>query len=188
MRRWTTTLAAAIALTLVLGNGALADHLKAICEVNATASTRLENGYVLAVRLHTADGKPVNDTTVRFYEALDLFGAREMYIGSAVTDGQGGTSLGYLPARLGTHEIVARSSAREHFAGAEGRTTFEATVAAPAYRSAPAPLASFSAALPYAVGAVVLSVWALLAFALLGTARGVLGGDRDQHLKKGDIA
>lgn len=175
-------------LMLTFGNVALADHLKAICDVQVTASAKLEQGYVLGVRLHTSDGRPVNEATVRFYDKVELFGDREMYIGSSITDGQGNTSLRYLPARLGTHELVVRSSSKDHFTAAEGRVTFEATVAAPAYRSEPAPLAAFSALVPYGVGAVVISVWALLAFAFFGTARGVLGGARDHAQKKGDLA
>ncbi|HEX9437268.1 MAG TPA: hypothetical protein VGA16_08950 [Candidatus Limnocylindria bacterium] len=179
MRRPGIALIATLALTLTFGNVALADHVKAICEVTATASAKLEKGYVLNVRLRTADGKPVNEATVRFYEKVELFGDREMYIGSATTDGQGDTSFTYLPARLGTHEIVARSARKDHFIGSEGRTTFEATVAARAYRPEPAPLAAFSAAVPFGVGALVLAVWALLAFAILGTARGILRSGRD---------
>lgn len=188
MRHSGTALIATLALTLALGNVALADHVKAICEIQVATSAKLEKGYVLNVRLSTADGKPVNQTVVTFYEKVELFGDREMYLGSATTDGQGQTTFTYLPARLGTHEVIARSARKDHFLGAEGRTTFEATVAARAYRADPAPLAAFSAAVPLAVGAVVLGVWALLAFAILGTARGVLGGARDHAQKKGDIA
>jgi len=187
MRRLAATLGIAMALTLALGNVALADHLRAICEVRATASAKLEQGYVLGVRLHTSDGRPVNEATVRFYEIVDLFGTREMYIGSAITDGQGNTSLTYLPAQVGPREIVARSRSKDHFSGAEGRTSLEATVAAPSYRPESMPLASFSAAVPFAVGGVVLSVWALIAFALFATARGVRRGARD-HAHREDLA
>lgn len=183
-------LALALAATLMptLGGVALADHLRAICDVTAEASAKVEQGYVLAVRLRTSDGRPVNETAVRFYETVDFFGRREMYLGAATTDGQGNTSLVYLPAQLGAHEIVARSAGHDHFTAAEGRTTFEATVAAADHQREPAPLAAFSAALPYAVGLGVLAVWALLAYALIGTARGVLGGARDLAQKKGDLA
>jgi hypothetical protein len=184
MRRPAAVLAATLALTLAFGGVALADHVKAICEVRATASAKLEQGYVLSVHLTTSDGRPVNETEVSFYEKVQLFGEREMYLGSAKTDGQGQAAFTYLPARLGAHEILARSARKDHFLAAEGRTTFEATVAARPYRPEPAPLAAFTAAVPFGVGALVLAVWALLAFAILGTARGVLRGARELAPKK----
>lgn len=179
--------AVAVATMLALGGIALADHVRAVCQVSATASVKPDQGYVLGVRLTTTEGRPVSEATVRLYEVVELFGTREMLVGTARTDGQGNASLLYLPARTGTHQIVVRFPGRDHVAAAEGRTSFEATVAAPPYRPETPALASFSAAVPYAVGLVVLSVWALIAFALFGTARGVRRGARD-YAQKGDIA
>ncbi len=156
--------------------------------LTAVPAQKLEKGYVLAVHLTAPDGKPLNEVTVSYYEPVDLFGQREMYIGEASTDGQGDGSLIYLPARLGTHEIVARTGGKGAVTRSETRMTLDARVAAPAYRSEPAPLAAFSALVPYAVGVLVLSVWALIAFALLATARGVFVGGREHAQKKGDIA
>ena len=162
--------------TALSGGVALADHQRAVCEVSAVANTKVDLGYVLSVRLATTEGKPVNDAPVRFYESVELLGPREMLIASVVTDGQGRVSVAYLPARTGSHEIVVRFAGRDHLGAVEGRTTFEATVAAPPYREEPMPLAAFSARVPYAVGAIVLAVWSLIAFALFGTARGIFTG------------
>lgn len=159
--------------TVLSGGVALADHQRAICEVSAQASTKLELGYVISVKLTTSDSRPVNDAPVRFYRKVEFFGPREMLIGSGATDGQGRASLAYLPARTGTHEIVVRFPGRDHLAQAVGQTAFEATIAAPPYRQEPAPLASFTAGVPYVVGVIVLAVWGLIAFALFGTARGI---------------
>lgn len=156
--------------------------------VTAEPAQKMEKGYVLAVHLSSADGKAVNETAVRFYETVDLFGEREMYLGETSTDGQGDASLIYLPARLGAHDLIVRTSGKGAVTRGETRMTFEARVAAPVYRSEPAPLAAFSALVPYAVGVLVLSVWALIAFALFATARGVFVGGRDHSVKKGDLA
>lgn len=180
-------LAATIASTFLLGNAALADHQRAICIVEARASTRLEQGYVLEARLVTADGRPVNEATVRFYEMVDFFGRREMLLGSAVTDGQGRVSFSYLPARIGSHEIVVKFSGRDHFGATTGRTTLLAEVAAEPYVVEPAPLAAFTGKVPFAAGSIVLGVWTLIAFALISTARGVIGGARTT-IRKGDTA
>jgi hypothetical protein len=154
----------------------------------AAPATKLEKGYALSVRLTGPDARPVNETDVSFYEIVDLFGQREMYIGQAATDGQGNAALLYLPAQLGPRQIVARSSAHGQVTWGESRLTLDPQVAAASYRVEPPLLAAFSAVLPYWVGVVVLSVWALLAFALLSTARGVLGGARDHAQRKGDLA
>ena len=171
--------------TALTGGVALADHQRAVCEVSAVASTKIELGYVLSVRLATTDGRPVNDAPVRFYESVELLGAREMLIASVMTDGQGRASVAYLPARTGDHRIVVRFAGRDHLGPVEGRTSFQATIAAPPYREEPMPLAAFSTRVPYVVGAIVLAVWSLIAFALFGTARGVMSA-RTQE--KGDTA
>ena len=145
----------------------------ALAAVTAGAAAKPEQGYVLRARLTTSDAKPMNQVTVSFYELVELLGEREMLIGSATTDGQGRASLTYLPAVAGQREILIRSSASGSVAPVEGRATFVATVAAPAYHPEGRPLARFADAVPSVVGVIVLAVWALIGFALLGTARGV---------------
>lgn len=181
----------AFALTVVFGGVAVADQLKAVCDVSVQPSVKPETGYVISVHLKSSDGRPVNEATVRFYETVELFGAREMLIGVGTTDGQGSADLLYLPAKVGTHEIVARYPGRPDVAAASGRTTFEATVAAPPYKSETLALSPLAGVVPYGAGALVLGVWALIGFALFATARGVLRGASDraqQTEKKGDIA
>ena len=177
---------AALAATLLCAQVALADDVTARVEVTARPSTKADQGYVLDAHLVTTDGKPVNDVAVRFYEIVDLLGSREMLVGVATTDGQGRTSLSYLPARTGPHAIVVRFAGRDRVPPAEGRTAFLATAAAAPYLPERSPLSAFSDAVPYAVAAVVLAVWSLIGFALIGTARGVIGGARTA--RKGDTA
>ena len=155
--------------------------------VSAVPLAKAVDGYALGAMVRTKDGAPAGAATVRFYEIVDLFGQREMYIGTATTDGTGNASLAYLPARIGAHQIVARTVAGGKVDAAVGRSTFESSVAAPAYAAPRRPLASFSDRVPYVVGLVVLAVWSLIAFALLATARGVIGGARSS-IGKGKIA
>lgn len=184
LRRWVAVLGVVVATTVLpLGNAASADHLTIIAEITVGHTEKAEQGYVLGVRMRASDGRPVNEATVRFYETVELFGKREMLIATARTDGQGVGSTTYLPARTGTREIVMRFAGRAHLAPLEVRHSFDVTVAAAPYRAATPPLASFSAAVPYGVGVVVLSVWALIAFAFFGTALGIRRGSRDQQEK-----
>jgi len=141
-------------------------------------AARTQQGYAIAATVRASDGKPMSEVTVRFYETVELFGSREMFIASALTDGRGDASIIYLPARTGEHELVVRFAGKNQQRPALGRTTFEASVAAPPYRQEPMPLSAFAAGVPYAVGLIVLAVWGLIAFALFGTARGVIGGAR----------
>lgn len=175
----------AVALLVIAAQPAAADHLKPRIDIGSHADANAERGYVIDARL-SAEGKAIGDATIRFYELVDFVGQREMFLGSTTTDSQGVASFAYLPALTGTHRILARfSGCCEHIASAEGRLALEATVAKPAFRSERQPLAEFSDRVPYAVGLVVLAVWALIGFAFLATARGVIGGARTRSGKEG---
>lgn len=146
---------------------------------------KADRGYSLTARVLTPDGKPVGDTTVKYYELVEIFGQREMLLGAATTDGRGDALVSYLPARQGTHAIVVRSAAQGRVTAAEGRLVFDADRAAAQRRSERSALAIFSDKVPYAVGALVLLVWGLIAFAFFDTARGVIGGARGPSHKEG---
>jgi hypothetical protein len=186
-RRLGLALGVSIVALLLLSAGAVAAAQSTSLQLTVAPAAKLEQGYLLTVRMRTADGRPVNEASVTFYELVDIFGARDMRIGDLTTDGQGQGTLPYLPAQLGSHQIVARFAGRDQAASAEARTTFEAQVAAAAYRAEAVPLSAFSNVVTAAVGLIVLSVWALIAFALISTARGVRRGARDLG-PKGDLA
>lgn len=154
--------------------------------VAAQPLPKAEQGYALAVTVVTPDGKPLADASVKFFELVDLFGQREMTLGAGTTDGRGAASYAYLPAHTGVHRIVVRSASQGRVTAGEGRMTFDASVATEQPRVEQSPFAVFSDRLPYAAGLLVLAVWGLIAFALIGTARGVIGGARGQE--RGDTA
>ncbi|HTJ60263.1 MAG TPA: hypothetical protein VL333_03620 [Candidatus Saccharimonadales bacterium] len=187
IRRVALSISISVIAMLLLSTAAVAVTQKATIQLSVVAAEKLEQGYAVTVRVRTDDGKPVNDATIRFYESVDLFGAREMSLGSATTDGQGQATFLYLPAQLGSHQIVARFAGRDQVAAAEAETTFEASVAAPSYQPETVALSGFTQVVTVAVGIVVLTVWALIAFALISTARGVRRGARDLG-PKGDLA
>jgi hypothetical protein len=146
---------------------------RARVEVTTRAAAKAEQGYVIGARVVSPDGRPVNDAVVRFYDLVDFFGPREELIGTVRTDGQGNASLSYLPVSTGPHDIAVRFAGQGSLVPSVGTATFEATVAAPPYRSDEPALLAFTRLVPYAAGAIVLSVWGLIAFALFGTARGI---------------
>lgn len=136
---------------------------------------KTERGYALSTTLTGPDGNAIADATVRFYALVDLFGQREMIIGSSVTDGRGVATLDYLPAQTGTQQIVSRFSGQGKVTAGEGRMQFEATVAAPRPVAEGNPFHSFADRVPYGAALLVFAVWALIGFALIATVRGVIG-------------
>lgn len=155
--------------------------------VAVTAAPEAARGYVIAATALGPDGRPLADAPLRFYELVDLFGTREMQIGSGTSDGRGVVTLTYLPAQPGTHDLVVRTSAVGKVTAGEGRTSFDASVSAPQSKVERPLLAIFSDRVPYAAGLIVLSVWSLIAFALFATARGVIRGAR-RTTRKGEPA
>lgn len=146
--------------------------------IAAQAAEKPEHGYVLAVRVTSPDGKPVADAPVKFFDIVDIFGPREMLLASVTTDGRGNASYEYLPASVGTRNIVVRFAGREGLRAGEARMALEAAVSAPRQSVERSGFASFSDRVPYAVGVLVLGVWTLIGFALFATARGVIAGAR----------
>lgn len=175
----TTVAAAPVALVPPPGGSRVA--------LTTSPAAKPELGYTLSVKVTSPAGKPVNDATIRFYDVVDLFGQREELIGTGLTDGQGQTAIGYLPATTGTHKIVARFAGQDALIASLGTTDFEASVAAPAYKIDQPGFAAFSRYVPLGAGAIVLAVWGLIAFALFGTARGVVASANQSH-RKGDTA
>jgi len=142
-------------------------------EVTTRAAAKAELGYVIETRVVSPDGRAVNDAVVRFYQLVDFFGRREELIGTARTDGQGNAALTYLPASIGSQDIAVRFAGQGSLVPSVGTARFDAIVATPPYRSDEPALLGFTRLVPYAAGAIVLSVWGLIAFALFGTARGI---------------
>ena len=155
--------------------------------ITSAPAEKTDLGYALTAKVTSPAGKPVGDATVRFYDVVDLFGQREELIGAAQTDGQGNALIYYLPASTGTHKIVARFAGQGTLTPSLGVADLEAALAAPAYKVDPQPLAAFSRYVPFAAGAVVLSVWALIAFSLIGTARGIVTRANETS-RKGETA
>lgn len=154
--------------------------------LSAEPLAKAEHGYAVVTTVVAPDGKPLADASVKFFELVDLFGQREMLLSRGTTDGRGVASFSYLPAQTGHHVIVARSATQGRVTAGEGRMTLEASVAAEQPRVGPSPFSVFSDRVPYVAGLIVLTVWGLIAFALLGTARGVIGDARGQR-RKGEI-
>ncbi len=154
------------------------DALPMAAAVAVEPSDDITRGYVVSAHV-TKDTKPVGQVEVSFYDVIDLLGSRQMLIGSRLTDGQGEASVTYLPAELGHHDLVVRAAEADAVV-AEARSSFDARVAAPrTYSREQLPLERFSSGLPLVAAGVLVVVWALFAFAFVGTARRVASGAGD---------
>lgn len=151
----------------------------------AEALAKTEHGYLLTATAIGPDGRPLADAAVRFFELVELFGQREMLLGTGTTDGRGIAALAYLPAQTGRHQMVARTGSLGRVTAGEGRVAFQATVAKAQAATQPSAFAAFSDRVPYAAGVIVLAVWGLIGYALFGTARGVIGDAREPRRKGG---
>ncbi len=150
-------------------------------------AAKVEQGYLVSVKVTSPAGKPVGEATIKFYDIVDLFGQREELIGTASTDGQGNAAITYLPATTGSHQIVARFPGQGTLVPSLGVTTLDATVATPTYKVDQPGFANFARYVPFGAGFLVLAVWGLIAFSLFATARGVIAG-ADRKIRKGETA
>lgn len=165
---------------VVPGTGPAAAAAKATTSLSVQPDSRGDRGYVLQARVATNDGKPVANAVVRFYDVVQLLGSREMLIGAKATDGQGTVSLSYLPAQGGTHQIVARP-ANSQLAATTGNASFDASVVAPStYARERLPLDRFSVNLPVAGETVLLLVWGVFAFVVIGSLIRIPRGARNR--------
>jgi hypothetical protein len=135
-------------------------------------TTRVKGQLILRANLATADGKPLTDRPVRFYQQVEFFGQREAYLGSTKTDSTGLATLFYQPVQTGPQTIVAHVPGDAGYGSVASSVTVQVRDAAPAFHAEPLPLARVRQWLPLALLGVVLATWAVLLAVFL---RAVLG-------------
>jgi hypothetical protein len=170
------TAIALLAVALASASVALADtpaQRATSITFGGASPTRVKGQVALSATLKADDGKPLSNRSIDFYESVQLLGARDSYLGAALTDSTGTATLGYEPASVGARAIRASFAGEEGLAKSEtsGQVTISQT--RPLFTEDPLPFAVVGQLLPYALGAVVLAVWALLAFVLVRTASGI---------------
>ncbi len=153
------------------------------CRSQDARTAKAELGYVIETRVVSPDGKPSTMRSSGSTTSSTSSAARRAHRDRAHRR-PGNASLSYLPASTGSHDIAVRFAGQGSLVPSVGTATFEATLAAPPNRSDEPALLGFTRLVPYAAGAIVLSVWGLIAFALFGTARGI-ARTRGQDNRKG---
>lgn len=177
-------LAAAVLLALL---AAAARPPGALAEGPADASLLMQpaapagkpNTYVIAAVLTDAQGAPLERQQIEFEMAVDFPGDEDtLTLGSKSTDATGRAAITFRPTWDGTHTITARSRPTAGLRSATAEMSFEVSGAAVPYVEDARGLEAVRERLPVAVGLMLATLWATLAFVLLRTVLGIARAGR----------
>ncbi len=134
---------------------------------------------ILTATLTTADGKPVSDQQVQFYEQVTFMGGqREALLGTATTDSTGAAAIQYQPAHVGTDTIIVRFASSGGYQAAESQLQLDVTDVVPPFTTEPAPFSSVGTGLSIAFALLVVGTWAILLGTLLRSVIGIRAAAR----------
>ena len=172
---WLLLALVAVALWLRGGGAAFGDG-PAGTVLEPLESSTIETdrqSVILSVRLLSDQDQPLSGATVTFYMITTVFGERLMKAGDALTDATGIASLIYEPTWVGDHTVVVRFPGDPQHASTQTTFQFAATGPVPVHENARFGLEEVRSRLPFAVGAVLLAVWATLGLVVVTTVRGL---------------
>ncbi|RJO61378.1 MAG: Ig-like domain repeat protein [Dehalococcoidia bacterium] len=140
-----------------------------------------KESLVLLAKLKRADGYPLSQREILYFENTDLYGSARISIGSATTSAVGVAALKYETRQAGEHQFTA-------LYGGDETTEFAIVNATLDLQNLPAldPLEKLVGMekISYwsmlGVGVVVLVVWSLLAGVFFGTIAGIRKGSKGQ--------
>lgn len=138
-----------------------------------SATTKTQGRLALYATLATADGQPVSDRTINFYEQVQFLGDRRAYLGSASTDASGQAILTYEPATAGQHQVQATFAGDEQYAPIQIAVKVDAKETLAAAQETASPLAGVGTWLLRAVGILLLACWATVLGVFVRTALGI---------------
>ncbi len=158
------------------------DGIGTSLKVDATALPKKPGQLVLTATLTGASGAKVNGREVAFYQTVDLLGARSSYLGSATTDATGTAAIIFSATETGTQTFVARFAGGNGLAKSESSAQLQVTQTTAVFEQQARPFGLVGQWLPYVLGALVLSVWVLLATLLLSTVSEIRSSARPRPL------
>lgn len=156
-------------------------------KLDGATKIRAPGRVALNATLLTADGKPVSERSVDFFEEVAFMGLREMHLGSATTDSTGAAALSYQPARDGRRTINVRFFGDEKYAPSDASSWIEISEVVAPFHLEPLPFAALREWLPLGVGALVLGTWAVLLGAFVATVLGIKGARREAEGSRGAV-
>lgn len=149
--------------------------LRLSTQPNLDAKGHKVKGQLLIVaNLTAADGKPLGNETITFFERVNFAGAdREAMLGTAVTDSSGVAAIVYLPAQVGKHTLAAQFAGDATAAQANTTSTVQVSDVTPLFPATTVPLASVRHWLSISVLIIVVAVWVFLASLVLRVVFGI---------------
>jgi len=132
-----------------------------------------QQSITFTAKLESRQDQPVGGAPVTFYVLTDVFGERLMKVGEVLTDTTGTASLVYKPTWVGDHTVVVRFDGDNAHASAQSSFQFSATGPVPVHEDPAFGLAPLRQWLPFAMGAVVLALWAVLGLVVVRTVVGI---------------
>jgi len=134
---------------------------------------------ILTATLTTADGKPVSDQSIRFFEQVTFMGGpREALLGTATTDSTGVAAIQYQPAQKGTDQIVARFASSGDYQAAEAHLSLDVNEVVAPFTTQPVPFAAVGTGLSVAFALLVVGACAVLLGVFLRTVIGIRAAAR----------
>jgi hypothetical protein len=124
---------------------------------------------LLISRLTTADGQPVSNQAVLFYQVVEFFGPRDADLGTATTDSTGTAVVVFQPAQPGSQTIKAYVVGSADYQAALTELTVTVATVVPPFESAPPPLALLRPWVPIGLGGLMLATWVTLLAVLVIT-------------------
>ena len=151
-------------------------------QLSISDPARAAKGHLtLRATLTSAEGKPLGDRAVNFYQRVMLFGERDALIGTGTTDSTGYVAIDYQPVEDGSQMILARFLGDPSAGPAEASNTIQVRDSVPVYAPPPLPLASVRQWLPLGLATLVLATWAVLIGVTARAVLGIKGARRQQH-------
>ncbi|MFN8524164.1 MAG: hypothetical protein U0821_13780 [Chloroflexota bacterium] len=127
----------------------------------------------LAATLTTAEGKPLSNQSVDFYQHVDLLGPRESYLGSGTTDSTGRAAVSYQPSQKGQQKITARFHGAEGLAGTSASGEIQVSDVVSPFPEERLPFAPIRGLISIGIAALTLGFWVVLIGVLLSTVLGI---------------
>ncbi|HEU4759682.1 MAG TPA: hypothetical protein VFT91_06830 [Dehalococcoidia bacterium] len=132
-----------------------------------------QESVVLSARASDGSGQPLGGLRLTFYVLTNIFGERLMTVGEALTDTTGVASLVYKPGWAGDQPVVVRFAGDQTYRPAQSTFRFAFAGPVPVHENARFGLEPVRRWLPFAIGTVVLAVWAILGLVVVRTVVGI---------------
>jgi hypothetical protein len=168
-----------VILSLTLGGGRAAAAPTAVA-VTALPPADIQPGkpVTLGAKLvDTATNRPLGGYELQFFIMTDVFGERPMKVGQANTDATGSAYVLYKPSWEGETKVVVRYVGGVQYATGQGTYQFNAVGPVPVHQNASFGLEQIRRIAPWVIFALVGGVWAILAFVVVRTVRGIKFAD-----------